>query len=61
MYVYDGANEFGTQLGQLHGDSIPSPIESTGGDMLLNFQSDNSETRTGFQIQFEAGKLSGIE
>ena len=57
LYVYDGANEFGTQLAQLDGDSIPNPIESTGRDMFLNFLSDDSETRAGFQIQFEAGKL----
>ena len=54
--MYDGANEFGAQLGQLDGDSIPSPIESTGRDMFLNFQSDDSENKAGFQIQFEAGE-----
>ena len=54
--MYDGADEFGTQLAQLDGDSIPNPIESTGRDMFLNFLSDDSETRAGFQIQFEAGK-----
>ena len=57
LYVYDGADEFGTQLAQLDGDSIPNPIQSTGRDMFLNFLSDDSETRAGFQIQFEAGKL----
>ena len=55
--MYDGANEFGTQLAQLDGDSIPNPVESTGRDMFLRFLSDESETRAGFQLQFEAGKL----
>ena len=59
MYVYDGATDDGLlspQLAQLHGDSTPAPIESTGRDMYLKFESDSSVSTAGFQIQFEAGK-----
>ena len=57
--MYDGATDDGLlapQLAQLHGDSTPAPIESTGRDMYLKFESDGSVSTAGFQIQFEAGK-----
>ena len=57
--MYDGATDDGLlapQLAQLHGYSTPVPIESTGRDMYLKFESDGSVSTTGFQIQFEASK-----
>ena len=57
--MYDGATDDGLlspQLAQLHGDNTPAPIESTGRDMYLKFESDGSVSTAGFQIQFEAGK-----
>ena len=57
--MFDGATDDGLlapQLAQLHGDNTPAPIESTGRDMYLKFESDGSVSTAGFQIQFEAGK-----
>ena len=57
--MYDGATDDGLlspQVAQLHGDSTPAPIESTGRDMYLKFESDGSVSTAGFQIQFEQGK-----
>ena len=57
--MYDGATDDGLlapQLAQLHGDNTPAPIESTGRDMYLKFESDSSVSTDGFQLRFEAGK-----
>ena len=56
--IYDGENEFATELAALTG-ILPSPVESTGNTVFINFQSDygnDDDLSTGFKIEYEAGE-----
>ena len=68
--IYDGENEFATELAALTG-ILPSPVESTGNTVFINFQSDDwtmfidgyiedevqdKDPWSGFKIFYEAGK-----
>ena len=53
--IHDGANEFATELAALTG-ILPSPVESTGNTVFINFLSDFDTGDTGFKIEYEAGK-----
>ena len=55
LYIYDGENEFATLIGQFTGLSS-NTVQSTGPQLFINLQSDQSETRTGFNLRFDAGK-----
>ena len=55
LYIYDGENEFATLIGQFTGLSS-NTVQSTGRHLFINFQSDESETRTGFNLRFDTGK-----
>ena len=55
LYIYDGGNEFATLTGQFTELSSNS-FQSTGEHLLIIFQSDESETRTGFNLTFNTGK-----
>ena len=55
LYIYDGENEFATLIGEFTGLSSNS-VQSTGEHLFINLQSDESETRTGFNLTFNTGK-----
>ena len=55
LYIYDGENEFATLIGQFTGLSS-NTVQSTGRHLFINFQSDESEARTGFNLRFDTGK-----
>ena len=57
LYIYYGRqlNEFATLTGQFTELSSNS-FQSTGEHLLIIFQSDESETRTGFNLTFNTGK-----
>ena len=56
MIVYDGVDAFAPEIQQLTGNVLPSDIVSTGSDIFINLLSDDTEVKTGFNIQYEAGK-----
>ena len=55
LYIYDGENEFATLIERFTGLSSSS-VQSTGENLFINLQSDESETRTGFNLTFNTGK-----
>ena len=55
LYIYDGENEFATLIERFTGLSSSS-VQSTGEHLFINLQSDESETRTGFNLTFNTGK-----
>ena len=59
LTIYDGDTIFDNQIDKVTGDSLPNSynVLSTNSKLLLSFESDESETRFGFSIQYEASKL----
>ena len=59
LTIYDGDTIFDNQIDKVTGDSLPNSynVLSTYSKLLLIFESDESETRFGFSIQYEASKL----
>ena len=55
--MYDGSTIFDTMLATLTGDVLPADVTSTGTFVLINFASDGSETRAGFRIHYDSGKV----
>ena len=54
--IYDGENEFATQIASLTG-ILPNPVESSGNTIFINFLSDYDTGETGFKITYEAGEF----
>ena len=54
--IYDGENEFATQIASLTG-ILPNPVESSGNTIFINFLSDFDTGETGFRIGYEAGEF----
>ena len=58
MTVYDGETVFDTQLERLTGESGQYDnyqVTASGSKILINLETDDSETRQGFEVQFAAG------
>ena len=59
MSVHDGDNQSAKEIARVTGTaqqfSRNFAITSTGRDIFINFLSDDTETASGFKIQFEAG------
>ena len=66
LYVYDGTSrydsrELAAMTGTFAGNELTALTTiSTGSSMLLNFQSDPSESKGGFVLQYETGKNTQI-
>ncbi|MBL4655477.1 MAG: T9SS type A sorting domain-containing protein, partial [Bacteroidia bacterium] len=63
VIVYDGEDETGTILGTFSGDSLPSELKSTAGQMFVQFISDDTITAKGWQAVYDAeflGFCSGL-
>ena len=56
MKVYDGDSNSASMLAGLTGNTLPSPMVSTGPNILINLLSDGSVTRKGFLVQYRSGK-----
>ena len=58
MNVYDGDSKSAFMLGSKTGDSVDclNCMQSTGSDILVNLVSDGSVVKSGFRIQYVAGK-----
>ncbi len=52
LYVYDGQDENAPLLAALSGDTVPPPLVSSGGKVLLHFVSDQFTTEKGYEIQY---------
>ena len=57
MSSYICSDEYSTELGVFHGSDIPSPIQVSTNTAYLQFTSDGSQTRSGFEIQWEPGTV----
>lgn len=60
VIVYDGVDTSATQLGLFTGSTIPSPVTSTGGSMLVWFLSDEIIRDVGFSANYSSTS-TGIE
>ena len=56
MYIYDGDSTLADVLGSFTGFETATPVQSTGADLYINFVSDETETLSGFSLQYEIGK-----
>ena len=54
LYIYDGDSIFADLLLNATGDDLPGPVESTGPEITILFQSDSSETEEGFKLEYRA-------
>ncbi|KAI0218613.1 Ovochymase-2 [Lamellibrachia satsuma] len=52
VQVYDGANESAPPLGTFTGHTIPMVLFSTNNSLFVSFQTDSSDTRAGFLINY---------
>ena len=59
VLVYDGSNNSAPLLGQFSGTSIPSPVNSTGGSMYVEFLSDPSVRLNGWTANYNS-TITGI-
>ena len=59
LTIFDGGTIFDNKIDEITGDSLPNSyhVLSTTNKLLLSFESDESETRVGFSIQYESSKL----
>ncbi|KAK3783547.1 hypothetical protein RRG08_005003, partial [Elysia crispata] len=54
VFIRDGNNQSAEMLTKKCGFSIPCPITSTGNEMFIEFRSDGSVTKSGFQATWSA-------
>ena len=52
LTVYDGGSSSSSMMGKYCGDSIPPSHVSLSNQVLIQFHSDEAETETGFQIEY---------
>jgi hypothetical protein len=52
VYVYDGSTTSAPLLGTFSGNTLPAPVTSSGGVMLVRFVSDGSGTADGFVASY---------
>ena len=52
LTIYDGGSSTSLLMGKYCGDSIPSSHVSSSNEVLIQFQSDGSYTRAGFQMEY---------
>ncbi|CAL4130608.1 unnamed protein product, partial [Meganyctiphanes norvegica] len=53
LKIRDGESAGAAIIGELTGDSIPSPVQTTTNAAYLSFTSDGSNTGTGFELSWE--------
>ena len=56
--VYDGATTTAELLGEFTGTSLPDPITSSGGSMLIHFTSNGSVNASGWEASYTSTPLS---
>ena len=52
LTIYDGGSSTSSGMGKYCGDSIPPSHVSSSNEILIQFQSVNSITGTGFQMEY---------
>ena len=60
IIVYDGSNNSASVLGQFSGTSIPSPVTTTGGNMYIEFLSDQSTRASGWSANYNS-IITGVD
>ena len=59
--IYDGGSSTSTMMGFYCGDSIPPSHVSSSNEVLIQFKSDGSQERAGFQMEYNPlGKTLNI-
>lgn len=53
VMIYDGSSTSSVLLGTFSGNTLPSPLQTTGSSMLVVFTSDSTQERTGFFASYE--------
>ena len=59
LYIYDGPSTNAPLLAELTGNDIPTPISSSGGSMLVKFESDYSVSYQGFSAIYTSETTPG--
>lgn len=59
MEVYNGGDESAPMLGKFCGKIAPSPIISSGQQLLIKFVSDYETHGAGFSVRYEVFKTGG--
>lgn len=54
LYIYDGTTPFANRIGFYTGTTIPSTITVNSGNVLIEFRSDCSTTKPGFEITWNS-------
>lgn len=60
MEVYNGRDEAAAMLGKFCGKIAPSPIVSTGNQLLIKFVSDYETHGAGFSVRYEVFKTGQL-
>ena len=55
LTIADGVSQFAATLGTFCGSQLPSPVQSSGDQMLLTFSSNFGAPQTGFNISYTTG------
>lgn len=59
LYIYDGPSTSAPLLAELTGNDLPAPISSSGGSMLVKFESDYSVSHQGFNANYTSETTPG--
>ncbi len=59
LYIYDGDTTTAPLLRRLTGTTLPNPVTSTGGKVLLELRTDCSNPMTGWQLTYNANIPAG--
>ncbi len=57
VYIYDGTTTSSTLLAEFTGNSMPYPVMSSGGSMLVHFDTDGSVTEAGWTAVYDTAKI----
>lgn len=58
--VYNGGDELSSMLGKFCGKIAPSPIISSGSELLIKFFSDYETHGAGFSVRYEVFKTGAL-
>ena len=62
LTIYDGGSSTSLMMGMYCGDSILPSHVSSSNEVLIQFQSDGSETEAGFKMEYNPiGKIRSIQ
>ena len=60
LFIYDGSNNTNPLIGSYSGNSIPNNIASSGGQLFVQFISDNQNTSSGWSAYYRSEYCTGV-